>query len=344
MDQFAIYFERTPDEIQRDHFDWGYRLTGLYGTDYKYTFTNGILSHQYTANARQYGFDPVMYYLDFWFPKIAQGLNLRVGRYISIPDIEAQLAPNNITYSHSLLYTYDPYTQHGVMATLKLNANWQLQSGISAGNDVAPWVSGERHLTPTACVVWTSNSGRDSLYPCLNAINDSHWRWNNIQQAVTTWYHKFNANWHMDTELWYMWQSQTPNVNNAAGLAEIAQSYGNLKYGAPAGAQCQPLLKTCYSYEYALVNYINYTIGPRDLMTFRSDYLNDARGQRTGFKTRFYEFDLSYTHWVGDSIELRPELRFEHAADVDAYDNPSAIPGQGKHSQLMFAADAVLHF
>ena len=34
-------------------------------------------------------------------------MDIRVGRYISLPDIEAQLAPNNYTYSHSLLYTFD---------------------------------------------------------------------------------------------------------------------------------------------------------------------------------------------------------------------------------------------
>ncbi len=114
--------------------------------------------------------------------------------------------------------------------------------------------------------------------------------------------------------------------------------------GAPSGAICNPALVTCYSYEWALVNYINYQIGPRDIVTWRTDYLNDARGQRTGFKTRYYEFDLSYTHWVGDVIELRPELRFEHSRDVDAYDNPSLTPGRGRNSQAMIAADAILHF
>jgi hypothetical protein len=28
-------------------------------------------------------------------------------------------------------------------------------------------------------------------------------------------------------------------------------------------------------------------------------------------------FDFSYTHWVGDTIELRPELRFERALDAE---------------------------
>jgi hypothetical protein len=92
------------------------------------------------------------------------------------------------------------------------------------------------------------------------------------------------------------------------------------------------------------VNYINYQMGPRDIATFRSDYMNDATGQRTGFKTRYYEWTAGYTHWVGDVIEIRPELRFEHARDADAYDNPTATLGAGKHSQLMLAADLILHF
>jgi hypothetical protein len=48
LDQLAVYFERTPDEIQKDHFEWGFRFTALYGSDYKYTFSDGILSDQYT--------------------------------------------------------------------------------------------------------------------------------------------------------------------------------------------------------------------------------------------------------------------------------------------------------
>jgi hypothetical protein len=351
LDQVALYFERTPDEIQREHFDWGFRFASIYGTDYKYTFSDGLLSNQYLNDARQYGYDPVMYYLDFWLPHIAEGVNVRVGRYISIPDIEAQLAPNNLTYSHSLLYTVDPYTQTGIVATTRLSKNWTIQTELSSGNDIAPWVKSERHLTPAACVIWTSDSGKDNLYPCMNGLNDSDWRYNNVQHAVMTWYHKFNSKWHMDTEVWYMWQAHTPNVNNDTGpdgsdlgTQIIAERYSYITYGAPNGAICNPKVVYCYSYEWAAVNYVNYQFGPRDIATFRTDYLNDARGQRTGFKTRYYEWDLGYTHWVGDALELRPEIRFEHARDADAYDNPTATLGQGKHSQAMIAADAIFHF
>jgi hypothetical protein len=344
IDQVTLYFERTPDEVQRDHFDWGFRFANLYGTDYKYTFSNGIFSNQYLNSAKQYGYDPVMYYVDLWFPQVADGENVRIGRYISIPDIEAQLAPNNLTYSHSLLYTYDPYTQNGIVSTTKLNKNWQIQLELSAGNDVAPWIKSEARLTPAACVIWTSDSGKDNLYPCMNGLNDSNWGWNNIQHAVITWYHKFNAKWHMDTEAWYMWEDHTPNVNNPAGEAIIAQAFSYVNFGAPGGAQCNPAVVRCYSYEWAIVNYINYQIGPRDILVFRTDYMNDARAQRTGFKTPYFEYDLSYTHWVGDVIELRPEIRFEHANDAEAYDNPTDTPNGGRHSQAMIAADAIIHF
>jgi len=52
LDQAALYFERTPDEVQRTHNDWGFRVALLYGTDYRYTFSNGIMSYQYTEEER----------------------------------------------------------------------------------------------------------------------------------------------------------------------------------------------------------------------------------------------------------------------------------------------------
>jgi putative OmpL-like beta-barrel porin-2 len=375
LDQASLYFERTPDEIQRDHFDWGFRVALLYGTDYKYTFSNGILSNQYTQDERLYGFDPVMYYLDFYFPHFFEGENVRVGRYISIPDIEAQLAPNNITYSHSLLYTYDPYTQNGIVSTTTLSKNWKLQLAVSGGNDISPTDKHLRQFTPAVCVVYTANSGNDQLYPCLNGLNNGQFGWNNVQPAVVTWYHKFNEHWHMDTEFWYMWETHTPDVSNHQGAAALAAMFPPPEFniGAPSGAQCNnPALVYCTSREWALVNYVNYTHDPHNIWTFRSDYFDDATGQRTGFKGTIVEWDLGYTHWIGDVIELRPELRFEHqltapnaAVTGFAYDNPcyaasnpasptctfssggrsaSFDQNGGKRSQTMLAMDAIFHF
>jgi hypothetical protein len=29
LDQLTLYIERVPDTVQTDHFDWGFRFTGL---------------------------------------------------------------------------------------------------------------------------------------------------------------------------------------------------------------------------------------------------------------------------------------------------------------------------
>src|SRR5262245_22305480 len=63
---------------------------------------------------------------------------IKIGRYISPPDIEAQLAPDNYLFTHSLMFTYDCYTQTGVNAAVKLNNSFTVLFGIHAGCDVAP--------------------------------------------------------------------------------------------------------------------------------------------------------------------------------------------------------------
>lgn len=138
-DQQVLFIERLPDTEQTDHVDFGFRLAQLWGQDYRYTTSKGIFSQQLLARNHEYGYDPVMFYFDLYIPHVAKGMNIRMGRYISLPDIEAQLAPNNYTYSHSLLYTIDPYTQTGIVATIKLSDHWLVQGGFSGGNDVAPW-------------------------------------------------------------------------------------------------------------------------------------------------------------------------------------------------------------
>ncbi len=217
LDQVALYFERLPNTVQTDHIDWGFRLASLYGQDYRYTTAKGVFSQQLLSHAsgQQYGFDEVMYYLDVYLPHIAKGADLRIGRYISLPDIEAQLAPNNYTYSHSILYTYDCYTQHGIVLTTKLSDHWTVQAGVSGGCEIAPWVKGAK-LTGTAGFAYTWHKGGDNIYFIANSLNSTKYQYNNISAYYLTYYHKFNPTWHTDTELWYQYESKVPNNNYTA--------------------------------------------------------------------------------------------------------------------------------
>ena len=343
-DQQVLYIERQPDTVQTDHFDWGFRFTSLYGLDYRFTTAKGIFSNQLLGKNLEYGYDAVMAYLDLYFPQIAQGMDVRIGRYISLPDIEAQLAPNNYTYSHSLLYTFDAYTQTGINTTTKLSNDWTVQLGVSGGNDVAPW-QGEPNAKPTlnACLQFSWQEGRDQHYACLNSLNSGKYTYNNLQSVYYTWYHKFGASqWHTATEWWYMWEDHVPNIGPSApsGSASLLITGAN-------GAYCNhPTALTCRAEEQAVVNYVEREFGKHNYLTVRNEFFDDRQGQRTGTKTKYSEHLIGWGHWVGTTILIRPELRFEHSYDLPAYDSPClpcGLPGT-KKSQLTLSSDAIFFF
>jgi hypothetical protein len=343
-DQEVLYIERQPDTVQKDHFDWGFRFSNLYGIDYRFTTAKGYFSHQLLGKNYEYGDDLVMAYVDLYFPHVADGMNVRIGRYISLPDIEAQLAPNNYTYSHSLLYTFDAYTQTGVNVTTKLSDHWMVQVGLSAGNDVAPWV-GEPDAKPTfnGCVTFSWQEGRDNHYACLNSLNSGKYAYNNLQSVYYTWYHKFgDTSWHTATEWWYMWEKDVPNISPGAPAAVASR----LITGAN-GTFCDSLtVLTCTAPEQAVVNYVEKQFSKHDYLTIRNEFFDDIRGQRTGTKTRYSEHLLGWGHWVGTTILFRPEVRFEHSYDLPAYDSPClpcGSPGTNKN-QFTASGDVIFFF
>jgi hypothetical protein len=329
LNQAVIYLERLPDTVQKTHFDWGYHLTAFFGTDYRFTTSKGYFSQQLLQKNHVYGFDPVLEYVDLFFP-VKEGLNIRFGRFLSVPGIEAQLAPNNYNMTHSLLYTIDPFTETGAIATLKLTKQWLVQFGISASHDVAPWTP-DRKPSAIACIDYSTASNHDNFYACANGINDGKYAYNNLQQYDGTWYHKFNAKWHMATEAWYMYERQVPNV--AGNVANpITPETGT------DGAFCASGGQTCTAPEYAIVNYVNREFNPKFFMGFRTDLLNDKKGQRTGIPGKYTENTLYATKYIGSTVMFRPEIRFDHSWDALGYNNGTA------RNQFFFGGDLIYKF
>jgi hypothetical protein len=326
LDQVVVYVERLPDTVQQAHIDWGFHLTALYGTDYRSTTNKGYFSSQLIDNNRQYGFDPVLEYVDIYFPHVSQGMNLRMGRFISIPGIEAQLSVNNYMFSHSLLYSIDPITDTGILATIKLSDQWLLQAGLSASHDVAPWTP-DGKPSGTICLSYTTLSVNNNFYGCVNGINDGKYAYDNLQQYDLTWYYKLSKTVHMASESWYMYQNSVPAVNGPI----IPEKGTN-------GAFCRPGQILCTAPEYAVVNYVQKELGTHDYVSFRSDFLNDKKGQRTGYQTRYSENTLSWNHWLGTTVQVRPEIRFDHAWDKLAYNDGRA------DNQFTAASDLIYHF
>ena len=345
LDQAVLYLERLPDTVQKEHFDWGFRLSGLYGLDYRYTTAKGVFSQQLLSgpSGQQYGADPVMYYADLYFPHIGLGTDLRVGRYISLPDIEAQLAPNNYTYSHSILYTYDCYTQHGINATTKVSEHWTVQAGVSGGCEIAPWVTGAK-LTGDFCAAYSWSNGGNNLYLCANSVNSGKYGYNNLSAYYLTYYHKINATWHTDTEGWYQYERDVPN-ENYAGPGGYSAIVGPAPIKGANGAYCSSTLVThCYAPDFAVVNYIEHEFNNHHAsLNIRNEFVNDIKGQRTGTPTWYSEHLVGLDLWVGSTITVRPELRFEHSYNQPAYDSPY-LGSPTRSSQFTAATDVIYHF
>ena len=265
-------------------------------------------------------------YVDVYVPHVAKGMNIRAGRFISIPGIEAQLTPNNYMFSHSLLYAVDPFTDTGVLATIQVNDQWVVQAGVSDSHDVALWTP-DAKPSFMGCLSYTTKSVDDNFYLCANGINDGTYAFNNLQMYDATWYHRIGSKWHTATEVYSMYQRNVPSVNGT-----IVPEQGT------NGANCRVGMQTCLAPEWAFTNYVNRQLSGHDFISFRSAVLNDKKGQRTGFATKYTEGTLSFNHWIGSTVQFRPELRFEHAWDRRSYDNGT------RTNQLTFASDVVFHF
>jgi hypothetical protein len=243
LDQALVYLERLPDTVQTDHVDWGFRLSAIYGEDNRYTTAYGIASYQLLGHNLTNIYDFPMIYGEVFFPQVAEGLLIRLGRYGAIPDIEAQLAPITYMYSRSMTYALDNYTNEGLIGTLAITKNWFVQLGVAIGTETAPWHWGQTVPNPfpnplfpghvmlrdpgavpslEAAVRWQSNSGNDAIYVVANGINNGEWGYNNLQWFGGTYYHKFDEDWHLALEVYTLSQKNVLNENNAEAQQIVA--------------------------------------------------------------------------------------------------------------------------
>jgi hypothetical protein len=323
QNQFVLYIERVPDEAQRDHIDWGFRISAVYGLDYRFMISRGLFSDQLLKHNNYYGFDMPMVYFDIYLPRIFDGMNIRIGRIISEPDIEAQLAPNNLMSSHSLVYGFDNYTQTGIFTTTKLNDQWTVQLGLSNGTDVALWQKDPGNQpTGTAMVQWTSPDQHDSIYAGDNAFNNGEFGYNNLQQLVGTWTHKFNDKIYTATEALYM-------------DMEDAKSHPTKEVPFQSGSFP---VHNGYAPEWGIVNYTMFRLTPASFFTVRNEFYDDKVGSRTGFATKYSEHSVGLTIWPDKLVTLRPELRFDHSYDTAAFDNGT------RKNQLTASIDFIIHY
>lgn len=101
---------------------------------------------------------------------------------------------------------------------------------------------------------------------------------------------------------------------------------------------CTGGVATCFAPEWAALNYLNREISSKTLVGFRSDFVNDKKGQRTGNAGKYTENTLYLSHFIGSTVQIRPEVRFDKSWDRAGYDNGK------KSNQFFMGADLIYHF
>jgi hypothetical protein len=359
LDQAVMRFSRNEDTVQCDHVDWGFKSTILYGMDYREMVAGGWGPgyQQLLFNNDLYGLDFTEIYGELYLPPgkggLFEGSVIRLGRWIACPDIEVQYSPDNYLGSHSLLFTYDTYTQTGCMYTTKINMNWMVQGAIIAGTDMAPWYPGA-----VACgffgLRWESTAGKDAVYTCLNDFDSAQFRHliqstatypagtasghDNYNYIVSTWEHKFNDTWHTATEGYFMWQYNAV-LGGTPSLGPY-QDYGN-NGGTPnsnipvsmGGSLLPGLSKT-----YGLLNYTEMKTSPNDYFCFRNEWWDDARGMRSGYAGVYTSHTLGFSHNFNSAFQVRPEIGYYRNWTQAAFDDGT------KQGQWQYGFDVTYHW
>jgi hypothetical protein len=288
---------------------FGFRSdTILPGSDYRFTLARGIFNGQLTAdNGRPatYGIDPIQFYGEAYFPTVARGLDVKVGRIFCQYGVEANDAVSNALASHAYTFIYDPFTHTGVMATTKLTDAWSVQAGVMLGSDI--FIDPADVLTGMGSVKWAPPDGRDSvLFSVIvgpGRFNAGR-NFNNPEVFDLVYTHQFSTRLSYNFESLYGFQTRVPDIGFANWLG--------------------------------VLNYLTYTFTPRTSGTVRLEFFDDAQGQRTGFEGLYTALTAGVTFKPRPAVIFRPELRYDY--------NGESRPFENKHGVFTATADVILRW
>jgi hypothetical protein len=276
---------------------WGFRSDTYVGTDYRYTVARGLFSGQLTSKnggPYLYGFDPIQFYAEAYFPAVGRGLDVKMGRFYTLFGAESSDTTQNLLLSRSYNWIYDPFTSTGVVGTLKLTDAWSLQAGLVLGSDV--FIDPAARPTGIGSVKWAPPTARDSvLFSFIVGPGrfEPERNFNNPQILDLVYTHKCS---------------------------------NRLTYTVDALLGCQtnvPSLGTVFWY--TIAQYLSYALTPRLNAVARLELFDDAQGQRTGFKGLYSALAAGFNFRPRPWLLLRPEVRGDYNDESRPFEHRPAL-------------------
>jgi hypothetical protein len=131
LNQLGINFERALAPLPNE-FDWGFKLQGMVGSDARYTHSLGLFDRTIIQTIEP---DLVEAYLNLHFPVMTEGgLDLKLGKFVTLEGAETIDPRPNIFYSHTYLFNFGiPLTHTGALATWHATSHLDLYFGLTRG-------------------------------------------------------------------------------------------------------------------------------------------------------------------------------------------------------------------
>jgi hypothetical protein len=309
LQQNWLRIERTVVTSGTTEPTFGFRSdTILPGSDYLFTTARGLFSSQLTANNGKpnlYGIDPIQFYAEAYFPTIAQGMDVKIGRFFAQYGVESNDAVSNALLSHAYTFIYDPFTHTGILTTTKLNAVWSVQAGLVLGSD--DFIDPVDTPTFIGSIKWVRPDQRDSvLFSVIvgcGRFNDDRF-FSNPEVFDLVYTHTINPRLRYSYENLFGFETNVPTI----GTAEW----------------------------FGVLNYLTYDITPRLSTTARLEFFDDVQGERTGFKGLYSVITAGLSIRPRKDVIFRPELRYDY--------NDESRPFERNHSLFTAAADVILRW
>jgi hypothetical protein len=309
LQQNWLRLERTVVTSGTTEPTFGFRSDWILpGSDYRFTLPRGIFNGQLTEDGgepNRYGIDPVQFYGEAYFPTVAQGLDVKVGRFFALYGVETNDAVSNQLCSHAYTFIYDPFTHTGILTTTKLSSIWTIQAGAVLGSDV--FIDPADEPTFTGTIKWTRPDGRDSvLFSVIlgSGRYNQERAFNNPEVVDLVYTRLLNARLTYQLETLYGFQTNVPDLGSTDWLG--------------------------------ILNYLTWVFTPRLSGTARLEFFDDFQGQRTGFAGLYTALTAGLNFKPRKDIIFRPELRYDY--------NEESRPFEGKHGLATATADLIVRW
>lgn len=284
LEQNWVRVQRSVDESSSEP-TWGFLVDSILpGSDYRFTLARGLLTQQLTADHGSpslYGIDIVQFYTELYLPDIGRGLDLKFGRFFAQFGVESIDSVLNPFVSRSYTFIYNPFTNTGLLSTLKLTNEWSVQNGLVTGSDV--FIDPAANPTYIGGVKWEPDD--DHASADFEVILGSG-RYNRALNL------------------------SNPEIFDLVLMRKLTNQLtwtGEGLYGFQTNAP-----DIGFANWFGIVNYLSYEFDHKLIANARLEFFDDVQGQRTGYKGLYEAITAGVTYKPLPCLWLRPEIRFDH--------------------------------